>query len=446
MWTDLELKALKPKNKAYLLSEKTKERGAGRLAIEVKPDSSKHFYFLYYLEGKRKLILIDRYKDTPRANGLSVKDARNKKDTYSEIYKENENVKEYLAEQEQQEKERKRLKNTQGSFEQLVESYVANMKAEGKRTWSNVDAELKRYVFIPFPELKEVKASDIKVADIKSILARMINELGITTQANRVRSYLHTAFQHGLKQDNDPRNFLHTDVMFNLEFNPVSAIPRQKDFEYVGERHLTDDEVKLIWNHKVDDFGPIVGRLIKFLLAIGGQRPNEILNTPWSGYDFKQNVLSLSANVTKNKRPHLIPLNRLALEVLEDLKPMTGRCEFPFAGSIGNAFKTDKPMRSDSLNRALSRYCLSENWATGRLVSRDIRRTVKTQMGKAGLSKAIRDRLQNHALTDVSSVHYDRYDYLKEKREAMDAWDSYLELLIRPKKNVVHINQRKKEV
>jgi hypothetical protein len=46
----------------------------------------------------------------------------------------------------------------------------------------------------------------------------------------------------------------------------------------------------------------------------------------------------------------------------------------------------------------------------------------------------------------VSSIHYDRYDYLKEKREAMDAWDSYLELLIHPKKNVVHINQRKKEV
>ena len=66
--------------------------------------------------------------------------------------------------------------------------------------------------------------------------------------------------------------------------------------------------------------------------------------------------------------------------------------------------------------------------------------------GKAGLSKAIRDRLQNHALTDVSSVHYDRYDYLKEKREAMNAWDSYLELLIHPKKNVVHINKRKKEV
>ena len=33
--------------------------------------------------------------------------------------------------------------------------------------------------------------------------------------------------------------------------------------------------------------------------------------------------------------------------------------------------------------------------------------------------------LQNHALQDVSSLHYDRYDYLKEKRAAMDIWNDY---------------------
>jgi hypothetical protein len=38
--------------------------------------------------------------------------------------------------------------------------------------------------------------------------------------------------------------------------------------------------------------------------------------------------------------------------------------------------------------------------------------------------------LQNHALTDLSTKHYDRYDYLKEKREAIQKWNKYLERII----------------
>jgi len=57
---------------------------------------------------------------------------------------------------------------------------------------------------------------------------------------------------------------------------------------------------------------------------------------------------------------------------------------------------------------------------------RDFRRTVKTLMGKAGISKEMRDRLQNHAVQDVSGKHYDKYDYLPEKRAAMQTWERWL--------------------
>jgi hypothetical protein len=36
------------------------------------------------------------------------------------------------------------------------------------------------------------------------------------------------------------------------------------------------------------------------------------------------------------------------------------------------------------------------------------------------MSKEIRDRIQNHALQDVSSKNYDRWTYIPEKRVAMD--------------------------
>jgi hypothetical protein len=52
-------------------------------------------------------------------------------------------------------------------------------------------------------------------------------------------------------------------------------------------------------------------------------------------------------------------------------------------------------------------------------------------MGELGVSKLTRDRLQNHALQDVSAKHYDRYDYIKEKREALQLWQEHLLTLIR---------------
>jgi hypothetical protein len=47
-------------------------------------------------------------------------------------------------------------------------------------------------------------------------------------------------------------------------------------------------------------------------------------------------------------------------------------------------------------------------------------------MGELGVEKSVRDRLQNHALQDVSSRHYDRYDYQKEKLSALLTWEKWL--------------------
>lgn len=58
--------------------------------------------------------------------------------------------------------------------------------------------------------------------------------------------------------------------------------------------------------------------------------------------------------------------------------------------------------------------------------TRDIRRTWKTLAGAAGINKSDRDRVQNHSNGDVSSKHYDRYDYLPEKRAALTAWEDWL--------------------
>ena len=67
------------------------------------------------------------------------------------------------------------------------------------------------------------------------------------------------------------------------------------------------------------------------------------------------------------------------------------------------------------------------------VTNRDLRRTWKTLAGKAGVSKEIRDRLQNHTLQDVSSKSYDRWNYMPEKRDGMNTWDRFVTALFRKK-------------
>ncbi|MBD2786357.1 integrase [Xenorhabdus sp. DI] len=49
-------------------------------------------------------------------------------------------------------------------------------------------------------------------------------------------------------------------------------------------------------------------------------------------------------------------------------------------------------------------------------------------MGKEKIhkDKEMRDRVQNQKRPGVSSKHYDRYDYLKEKREIIEQWENKL--------------------
>ena len=72
-----------------------------------------------------------------------------------------------------------------------------------------------------------------------------------------------------------------------------------------------------------------------------------------------------------------------------------------------------------------------------RFSPRDLRRTWKTLAGSIGIDLEIRNRIQGHAFDDIGSKAYDRYDYLPEKRAAMEQWAAFVERMLREKDNVV---------
>ena len=70
----------------------------------------------------------------------------------------------------------------------------------------------------------------------------------------------------------------------------------------------------------------------------------------------------------------------------------------------------------------------------------DLRRTCETRLAELGISKDLRAQIQSHGLGGVQARHYDRYDYLPEKRAALEAWAAWL--TTKPADNVVPIAKK----
>ena len=99
----------------------------------------------------------------------------------------------------------------------------------------------------------------------------------------------------------------------------------------------------------------------------------------------------------KNKRPHLLPITPLAKALLDRQIEYSADSIYLFPGRYDPA----KHIHQTSLNHALRRVAGIEPFDV-----RSLRRTWKTRTGEAGIGIEIRNLIQNHARTDVSSVHY----------------------------------------
>ena len=54
---------------------------------------------------------------------------------------------------------------------------------------------------------------------------------------------------------------------------------------------------------------------------------------------------------------------------------------------------------------------------------RDLRRTCETMLAALGVSSDIRAQVQSHGLGGVQARHYDRHNYMAEKRSTLEAWN-----------------------
>jgi integrase-like protein len=236
-----------------------------------------------------------------------------------------------------------------------------------------------------------------------------------------VKAYLSAAFRYGLRSEHD---YTRRDAgaRWGLTANPIAAIAVAQGLVNPRNRFLSPAEFRTFWTWlEAYDVASSLAPAMRLMPATG-QRSEEILKISATTYESTLEMHYWPK--TKNGLPHAIPLPRQAVAILAGLSPNAHGLFFAYQ------FDPAKPAGAQGLRHVVHRF-LKKHPEIPAFVPRDCRRTFKTLAATRGMSKDLRDKLQNHAKkSDVSSRHYDRYDYLTERRAAMAKWEAYLGLVL----------------
>ncbi len=438
---DADVKNMKPGSKSKVESL-GKSRGA--LVFRKVADTTTGYY--RYWKGKQSIFIkLGVYKATSKSAGFTLAQLREKAlelaATRQQIAPQD--LKEYLGQKEagrkqaaEEQQRHEEIEASQGTLEDLCLSYTEHLRRRGVDAARKAEVLFTTYCFKPFPAMVKKKARDVTPDDIVKILGTMIQK-GITTTSNRVRTYLHAAFNHGLKADHDPRQQAEQGKRFYLNFNPVAAVPRQADYERVRERRLSTDEVRGMWLN-FDNAGPprspLYGLLIKFCLACFGNRPQQIVRCTWDDIDLEARTLTFIDRKGKGGRPkkRVIPLSKIALSLLDEIRAISGSHKWPFS-ITGRVI-----IKVDNLGRAIRDYNdLIQQQAIDngqeppeRWTAKDFRRTATNFLTYLRVPREQRYLLQSREDGSVESRHYDHDDRIPEKRDSAKVYDKYLEQII----------------
>ena len=126
--------------------------------------------------------------------------------------------------------------------------------------------------------------------------------------------------------------------------------------------------------------------------------------------------------VTKTDTQHIVPLSRQAVEILQELHPLTGCGRYVFPG----ARSTARPMSDNAILAAMRRMGIGKEEMSGHGF-RAMARTILDEV--LGFRPDYIEHQLAHAVRDPNGRAYNRTAHLPERRKMMQAWADYLEQL-----------------
>ena len=205
------------------------------------------------------------------------------------------------------------------------------------------------------------------------------------------------------------------------------------------ERSLSDKEIPTFWL-ACDEIGWPFGPLAQVLL-LTAQRRDELAHATWTEFDLAGKTWTLPGERTKNGRSHIVHLSGLAIEVLERLPRIASKQGWVFTTGLGGG---DTPVSGFGRGRERIAAAMAAVSAddVAPFTLHDLRRSAATGMAALGIAPHVVDKILNHSSGKIAGVAkiYNRFEYLPERKAALEAWARHVESLIRvTSSNVVEL-------
>ena len=153
------------------------------------------------------------------------------------------------------------------------------------------------------------------------------------------------------------------------------------------------------------------------LLVSLGIRKGELIAAEWSEFDMEQALWHIPIEHSKTDVPITVPLSDAVMEWLKELQIRGYGSKYLFPKR--RTSKRFGHMSPDTLNAAFQKLFREKKLTVEHFTIHDLRRTLRSLLSRAGVPGHVAERCLNHKLKGVEGI-YDRYDYLDERREALE--------------------------
>jgi integrase len=386
--TEMKIKKVKPQSKQVTLFD-----GNG-LFLLVTPPGGKLWRFKYRFGGKEKLFALGTYPE------ISLLDARKRRDE----------ARSQLAHGIDPGAVRKAQKQAKTELTETFEVIAREWHPKFTSTCTPGHAaklmrSLEKNVF---PYIGTHPIAAIKAPELLAVLRR-VESRGAVDTAHRVRTICGQIFRYAVATGRAER-----DPVADLR----GALPaaKEKHLAAITEPAKVGELLRAIDGYQ----GSFVVQCALRLAPLVFVRPGELRHAEWSEIDFENAEWNIPAGKMKMREPHLVPLPQQVIEILTELKKLTGTSRYVFPS--GRSF--NRAMSDNAILAALRRMGYEKSEMSGHGF-RAMARTILDEVLQVR-PDYIEHQLA-HAVRDPNGRAYNRTAHLVERRKMMQLWADYLD-------------------
>ncbi|WP_293996632.1 tyrosine-type recombinase/integrase [Sphaerotilus sp.] len=410
--TDAHLRGIKAQDPRKRLTD-----GGGLYLLLFVKGGSHAWRFDYSHEGKRKTLSLGTYPDT----GLSL--ARRKADEARRLLAEGINpstvrkeAKTATVQALEDERRADAGLPALGSFEEVARSWFDVQRGDWAATYAN--KVIRRLELYAFPYIGRRPVGEITPPELLAVLRRL-EARGVVETAHRVRDTCSQVFRFAVAEGrvtSDPAR----DLAGALRTHQTKHIPAITDPARFGELLRAIDGCRGI---------PATREGLK-LAALLFLRPGaELRAAEWSEFDLDAALWAVPATRMKRRKhakengpPHLVPLPRQAVEILRELRRLTGHQQFVFQGVRDRS----KTISENTLNAALSAL----GFGPDEMRMHGFRAAARTMLAeRLNFDDKVIEAQLAHAVPDALGRAYNRTQFVEQRREMLQVWADYLDRL-----------------